>query len=252
MCTPGERRCNGDVPQRCDAAGSGWISDAACSGTNVECDPIDGVNACLGPLLDFGDCTAGGDRWIDRTDSSFNVQGYVPAVTSVGSTATVTSCGETLWFSGTAAQVLEDDFGDPDYGTYWGAEMQLRLCEEGADDDNPAARHPIRSCPLPGDQAKVTGVRFKFCGDQANYPPEIRVGFTEATGSTGYIAIEDPMSGAVHTVLMSDTRVWWEDGAPRTDPNDVTGIAWTIPSSDTEAPTPFSFCVTDIEILGSL
>jgi hypothetical protein len=218
----------------------------------VECDPIDGVNGCLGPLLNFGECTSGGDRWIHRTENSFNVQGWVPVVYSSGSTGSVTTCEETVWFSGRAAQVLEDDLGTPDYGTYWGAEMQIRLCEESAMDENPSARHPVRSCPLPGDQEKMTGVRFKLCGDQANYPPVIRVVFSEATGSGGYTAIEGPVSGSVHTVLMSETRVWWDEGTPATDPNDVTAISWQVPSLDTESPTPFGFCVTDIEILGSL
>lgn len=243
LCMPGQRRCNGPTVQTCNAEQNGWRDVETCSGTNVECESEFDVNDCRGPFIQY-ECVDN-DRWQHRSENAFNVQGWVDARVSEGSSGQVQSCHETLTFSGVAAKVEGDDSGK-----YWGAAMELRFCEESASDDDPGAKHSLSSCPFAGDQDKVEGVRFKLCGNSA--PDELRVAFNELEGDSGYVILANPSLGSTYAVRMADAIVHWKAGMPATDPSDVLGVSWVIPSISTTETTPFDFCVTDIEILGRL
>ncbi len=241
VCATGETRCSDNDVEICNTDQTGYTYERTCSGNAPICDPL--VEACVTTRL-FFDCGTE-DRWVDRTDTALNAQGGLyTASDSTAAPATGYSAVESVTTCESSIDVTLDI--EPGGTDPWGVEIGLRLCEESNTDEAPGTIHPLGDCPLPGDQEAIRGVRFRFC-PTSTPPNEVRVGFPERVGETGYVTLQDPTTSADYTVWMSQTEVAWQSSPTPTNPEEAVSVSWGVPTS--AGVGKHRLCVMDVELL---
>jgi hypothetical protein len=191
----------------------------------------------------------GTDGWIDAQDNQLGIQGAWYSFASEGSVITpaegdpFVNNGQEICTNGVAAQVLDND-----WATYFGAAIAFDTCapseqervEQGLDS---SFKYMLSNCPYNATLADVfLGISFNIAG---NFNV-VQVIFYEQDRFEGaYVEIASEGS---HTVLAEQAAVGYDPGAPPINPDHIESIHFFI-STNTESPTPFDFCISDVRFL---
>jgi hypothetical protein len=183
--------------------------------------------------------------WVAGSTNEAGIQGsfYTVSDATVGGATMIQpadfkmSAGATICASGTASQVVGED-----YTTYWGGGIGFDLAD-------PGNMMPIQ----PFSRGRVVGFRYTLSG--TNIPPSLRfqVAFFEGAGRNAgtYCApaggagpVTMMLGGATSTIVAS----CWLGAAATTkipDTAPLASIQWQVPTVTT-ATTPFNFCIENL------
>jgi hypothetical protein len=179
--------------------------------------------------------------WIAGTTNAVGIQGsFFPLSDAAdGGTTTITPASfeavtGPICVSGTASQVIGEA-----YGTYWGGGVGLNLADPGMGNGEPG----------PWPRGTVVGFRYTLTG--ATIPPatslRFQVDYPGKDPGTPYCAEVAATAGTPVTTLFSGiTEACYAPGGAVLPPTvGITSIQWQV-ATNTTAPTPFNFCITDL------
>jgi hypothetical protein len=181
------------------------------------------------------------DGWVALASNGAHVQGAVYTFASMGSTIVpltttttpfTTGEGGKLCVKGESAKVL-----NMEYSKYYGAGLAFDLCQA---DPMVQMKYPIGQCPL---GKGVVGINFKLSG--ATVPVELRVQFHEVSrDESTYVLAKAGQNEA----RFADGKVIYNATAPAVNVDKIDAIQFAIPTNEVN-PTPFDFCVEDIQFV---
>ena len=187
------------------------------------------------------------DGWVDTATNGLGIQGsfFVGTDAEGGGSSTVSpqnfaAAGSEICVQGVGSQVGVDQYGVTAYARDWGAIVGLILSQ---DVQNGAVNGWSPSTP----SGLLAGFSFVITGPVI--PPLLRFTVVNADSTLFYCTPAAEPSGSLQSYRLDDleTECWFPGmGVAASQSDTFSHIEWTIPTT-TEAPTPFNFCVSDVQ-----